>query len=430
MKTIITLSLIIILVLATAVSGQLHSDKTLSLTLEEMPIVAALNMIASQNGLNLVVSGKVTGNVTLRLEDVAITTALDAILTANGYNYFLKDNVIVVKPTDSDAVGELESAVIRLKYISPVTAEKAVTALKSPKGSITILDRSSGDNQGDRYYHPNRIIVTDYPGQLERLVDIINQIDVRERSIMIEAKIIETTVDSKSNLGVTWPSSVSASLSGANATTATTTTTGSTTTGTQDNASGVYNPNNGNWTWGKLSVSEVSWILNMLEQDGNSRLISDPRITTLENHEAEFKFQTIIPIQTINRFTEGASTTDIVTFEDIEVGISLKVTARINEDGMITMDVEPIVEDIIGYSGPPDNQKPITASRSIRTRVTVLDGETVALGGLLKETEIERVQRLPLLGHIPLIGKLLFSSKSIETTSTDLLILITPHILD
>jgi type II secretory pathway component GspD/PulD (secretin) len=168
----------------------------------------------------------------------------------------------------------------------------------------------------------------------------------------------------------------------------------------------------------------------MLEQDGNSRLVSDPRITTLENHAAEFKFETVIPIQTINRFTEGASTSDIVTFEDEEIGISLQVLARINDSGNVTMDVHPVVEDILGYTGPTDNQKPITASRSITATITVQDGETVALGGLLKETEIERVQRVPLLGHIPLIGSALFSNKSTEKSSTDLLILITPHILD
>jgi len=157
--------------------------------------------------------------------------------------------------------------------------------------------------------------------------------------------------------------------------------------------------------------------------------VSDPRITTLENHEAEFKFETIIPIQTVNRFTEGAATSDIVTFEDEEVGISLKVTPRINENGLVTMDVAPKVEDIIGYAGPADNQKPITASRSIQTRITVADGETVALGGLIKENNIETIQRVPLLGHIPLIGRLLFSNKRVEKTSTDLIILITPHIL-
>jgi type II secretory pathway component GspD/PulD (secretin) len=149
--------------------------------------------------------------------------------------------------------------------------------------------------------------------------------------------------------------------------------------------------------------------------------VSDPRISTLENHEAVFKFETIIPIQTINRFTEGAATSDIVTFEDEEVRLSLRVTPR---------DIEPKVEDIIGFNGPPENKKPITSSRSIRTRITIADGETVALGGLLKENDIETVKTVPLFGSIPLLGRLLFTHTSKTTTTTDLTILITPHILD
>jgi general secretion pathway protein D len=290
------------------------------------------------------------------------------------------------------------------------------------KGHVTILDRTAQNETGPNSYHANRIVITDYPNLVNRLVAVIEQIDVPEQSIMIEAKIIETTIDSKSDLGLSWPTTVSARLSDDD---------NSATTGTtsQWRSAGVYDPGNGHWASGKLSVKEVNLILNALEQNGNSRLVSDPRITTLENHEAVFKFETIIPVQTINRFTEGAATSDIVSFEDKEVGISLRVLPRINEGGTITLDVEPRVEDILRYVGPADNQKPVTASRTIQTRVTVSDGETVALGGLLKENESETIQRVPLLGHIPLIGRWLFSSKSKEKSSTDLLILITPHLI-
>ncbi len=428
MKTLATTCISLLLLLVTATAGPLTTGQRISLALEDVPITAALNMIAEQNELNLVVAGDVGGNVTLRLDDVDIATALDAILTANGFNYFLKDNVIVVKSTAADAAGELETRVIRLDFVKPVTAEKALAAVKSSKGSVTILDRQSQGSAGGQEYQPNRILISDYPNLIEKMLAVLEEIDIQERSVMIEAKIIETTIDSETNLGITWPTSMSASLSGADGAVA-----GDETTAIDDpsgQASGLYDPNNGSWAWGKLSVGEVNWILNMLELDGNSRLVSDPRITTLENHPAEFKFETVIPIQTINRFTEGAATSDIVTYEDEEIGISLKVLARINDSGKVTMEVQPIVEDILGYTGPTDNQKPITASRSIITTITVRDGETVALGGLLKETEIERIQRVPLLGHIPLIGAALFSSKSTEKTSTDLLILITPHILD
>jgi len=427
-KLILTAALAMLSITPSYGDDPLTAEK-ISLELDGMPIVAVLNMIAAQNNLNLVVSGEVTGNVTLRLQNVDIATALDAVLTANGYNYFVREGVILVKPAGTIALDELATRVITLQYLSPVTAQKSLEPLLSDKGSLTILDRSSQGSDGDQYYHANRIMVTDEPRRVAEMESLIALMDVRERTVLIEAKIIETKLDNSSNLGVEWPTRISGSLTKADdgSTSSSTTTT---TSGDEDRYSGVYDPNNGSWIWGKLTVDQVSMVLHMLEQQGNSKLVSDPRITTLENHEAEFKFTTIIPIQTINRFTEGSSTSDIVTFEDEEVGIMLRVTPRISVDGRITLDVEPTVEDIIGYSGPSDNQKPITASRSIRTRITVSDGETVALGGLLKEDEIESISRVPLLGHIPLIGGILFSSKSVEKTSTDLLIMITPHVLD
>ncbi|MEW5795759.1 MAG: hypothetical protein AB1772_05310 [Candidatus Zixiibacteriota bacterium] len=418
------LTSILVLILAVASTAQLPKDRTLSLVLDDVPITTALNMIAVQNGLNLVVAGDVGGRVSLRLDSVDVAAALDAVLVANGFNYFVKDNVIVVKAVSSEAAGELDARVVTLKYISPITAEKAIAALKSAKGSVTILDQSSqGDAAAGKRYHANRIVITDYPGLLDRLVSVVEKIDLPEKSILIEAKIVETTIDASSNLGMSWPTALTARLSDDKATGSSSSTT------TQPSSSGVWQPQTGDWTWGKLSVGEVNWILNMLEKDGNSRLVSDPHITTLENHEAVFKFETIIPIQTINRFTEGAATSDIVSFEDKAVGISLRVVPRINEGGTITLEVEPQVEDILRFVGPEDNQKPVTASRSIHAWITVNDGESVALGGLLKESEIESVQRVPLLGHIPLLGSWLFSSKSKQKSSTDLLILITPRIL-
>lgn len=429
-KRILTTSLLLLALAGPAGADDLASSQKISLDLEAVPLATVLNMIAAQHNLNLVVSGDVTNEVTLRLEDVDVATALDAILVANGFNYFLKDNVIVVKPADVDAAGELESRSVTLKFLDPITAQKALEPGLSGKGSVVVLDRAGVEEAEGNKYHANRILVTDFPNVMDNLMKTIAGLDVEERTILIEAKIIETTIDAQNNLGISWPTSVTARLNNADDGSSSTTTT--TTTDAQNSltkAAGIYNPNRGNWTWGKLSVDEVSLVLNMLEQSGNSRLISDPRITTLENHEAEFKFSTIIPIQTINRFTEGAATSDIVTFEDEEVGISLRVLPRINDSGLVTLQVMPKVEDIIGYTGPKDNQKPITASRSITTRITVKDGETVALGGLLKESEVETVQRVPFLGHIPLLGKLLFTSKSTEKSTSDLVILITPHIL-
>ena len=430
LKRNILLIIFLVSFLSLTVGGApLNDPGRLSLQLEDVPLVSVINSIAQQYDLNIVVSGDVTGSVTLRLEDVGLYSALDAILTPNGYNYYVRDDVIVVKSTQTEAPGEFISRVVTLKYVEPVIAKKALDSRKSSRGEIIILDMS-GEEEGksSQVYRANRILLTDSPSAIDDMMALIAQLDKAERLISIEVKIIESKIDNSSKLGIAWPTAVQASLGGGTKSATETSAAGSSEITMEDKAAAM-DLESGQWVWGTLSVGELRAVLDLLEQNNNSKLLSDPRITTLENNEAEIKIQTVIPIPTINRFTEAASTTDILTFYDEEIGISLKVTPRINEVGKITMDVQPIVEDIIGYAGPADNQKPITTERSIRTRITVSDGETAALGGLLKESEIQIERKVPLLGSIPLLGKLLFTNTSKEKSTTDLLILITPHIM-
>lgn len=433
-RTVYILLTLLILPLRTSSGGPLDSLEHLSMELEDVPIANVLSMIAQQNNLNFVLPGNLSGTVTMRLNDVDVRNALEAILSGNGYSYFLKENVIVIKDRKSYNSSELDSRLVTLKYIAPVTAQKALEGRLSEKGKVVILDQMSADGSGNTgKFVPNRILITDFAQSVDRLVELVHSLDLPERNVLIEAKIVEITYDNKSKIGFLWPDNVSLSAAGAfNSTTTSTTSGGNSTSSTNGSSGGdaaQYDPNNGSWTWGKLSVRQLDVVLDFLEQSGNSKLVSNPRITTLENHEAVMKIETIIPIQTINRFTEGAATSDIVTFEDEEVGLSLTVTPRINEAGTITLDVYSVIEDIIGFNGPPDNQKPITSSRSVQTRITVKEGETIVLGGLLKESDIETVQRVPLLGRIPILGKLLFTNKSTEQMTTDLIIFITPTIL-
>ena len=426
MKKIFSVILLTALLAAALTAAPAEKRDKLSLKLKEVPLIEELNMIALQYNLNLVVSGDVAGAVTIHLEEVDIFNALNAILNSNGYNYFIRDGVIVVKSNKVTADGELASKLITLKYIAPNTAVKALETRLSEMGQIIVLDKNLQDNvDASDKFQPNRILITDRANLLGELERLVKEIDVPERMIQIEAKIIETTLDNNSKLGFLWPSSVSGSLSNAEGWS----TDSETDATSSNNIAGFHDIENETWTWGKVSVQQLDLVLDFLKQDDNTKLISDPHITTLENHEAEIKIETIVPIQTINRFSEGAVIQDIVTFQDEEIGISLKVTPRINEAGLITMEVNPVVEDIIGYAGTDDNRKPITSSRSITTQITVNDGESIALGGLIKENEIQSEQKLPLLGYIPILGKLLFTHTTTEKAKTDLIILITPRIL-
>lgn len=427
LKIIIFSIIIYALSITLSYADILSKNGKISMELENVELSMVLNMIAQQNNLNMVLSSDVSGNISIRLIDVEIKTALDAILIPNGFTYYIKEDIISIKSLQSKSTAEFVSEVVTLNYASPNSVKAAIETLKSEKGKVVILDNditTEGAATKD-VYSPNKIFITDFPLIIVNMKKIIAQIDIPERLISITVKIIETKVDSLSKLGLSWPVAVTTTLGNISTTTDNIT----------DASNGISsaalskNLNYGNWSWGTLSVNQLAAVLDILEQDGKSKLLSYPNITTLENHQAEIKSETVIPIPTINRFTEGAATQDILTFQDEEVGISLKVTPRINNDGYITLNVEAKIEDIIGFTGSADSQKPITASRSIKTYTTVKDGETAALGGLLKEDVIKTKKRIPLLGSIPFFGKLLFTSTSEDKQTTDLIILITPKIV-
>jgi type IV pilus assembly protein PilQ len=381
-------------------------------------------MIAQQYNLNLVQSGLIEGSISIKLDNVSLENALRAILASNGYNYYLAGNIIVVKPAEMPAQGELIIETVALDYISPAAAVSAAEGLLSARGKINIVTDPQYKGSKTGIPVPSQIVIIDVPDAARLVADFIRKTDRPERQVAIEVRIVETNLDTDLQTGFKWPTSLTARGHGI-----TTGAGGTTTSNTVNEAVGQIDLPDGKWEWGKLSLNELNLVLEFLEKSGNSKLISDPKITTLNNHPAEIKVATVVPIQTINRFSEGGAVQDIVTFQDEEVGITLYVTPHITEDNQIILDVNPTVAEIIGYSGSLDNQKPITSERSIHTRITVKNEETAVLGGLFKEDKIESEQKVFFLGSIPIIGGL-FKHKSVQTTKTDLTIMITPRILN
>jgi type IV pilus assembly protein PilQ len=405
------------------VSAQTIDDSVMvSLNFDDTPINVVLKMLATQNSLNLVVPSQVDGEISISLENVILRDALDAILLSSGYNYCLNNDIIVVKSSERWLVGEIVSKTYNLSHIEAAAAEAAVRPLLSKHGSVLSVGLPGDQRSRDDIEQSTQLVVIDYPSIHDIIAGLLEQIDRKRRQVSIEVKIIETNLNSDEKLGINWPQSISTSIGGVDPP-------GSSTDGETGSEAAILPMENGSWQLGYLNIHQLDIVLDYLSRRNNSKLLSNPRLTTLEGKTATIEVQTIIPIQTINRFSEGAVIQDIVTFQDEEVGISLKVTPRISDDSTVIMQVNPVVEEIIGYSGPADNQKPITSERSINTCVTVKNNETVVLGGLLKETTIENEQKILFLSYIPVIGGL-FTHTSTEKKTTDLLILITPRILD
>jgi general secretion pathway protein D len=182
----------------------------------------------------------------------------------------------------------------------------------------------------------------------------------------------------------------------------------------------------GKFQMGHLSASEYKAVLDFISEKTDSKLISNPRLLAMDNEESSISVGTTVPVPRIQRGLGGQG--DMVTFEYKEVNIQLNVTPHVTGNNHITMYVNPIIEEITGWVEYLQHRAPITDKRTVNSIVTVMNGETVVIGGLIKNQRIKTTSRVWLLGSLPLLGKL-FQHEKFEDKQTDLMIFITPRIV-
>lgn len=411
----------VILILLIPGTGQLYADLTrddlademVTISIDDGRVSEALKLLAIQHDLNISISGEVEGYISISLTEVILPRALDVITAAASATWYIAGNVIVVKPMGRIDMGELETRLIRLQYLSAEEARKLITPIM-PEGCIVeTLSRGGSEVVGG---WDEMVEITAFRDIVDRAARIIESVDRKRPLVEIEVKIIETTVRDDTKLGIDWPDNVSVKA-------------GDMPDELDVVGLGSVPLSGGDWTWGRMTIGEVTTLLDFLEQNGSSKLISNPRVTTLSNERAEIEVSTTIPVETLNRFSEAGVVQDIISFQDLDVSINLMVTPRVADDSTITLEVVSSVEEITGYTGPADNQRPITSRRSVTSSVVVKSDESLGLGGLMKEIDHKTVSQIPFLGSIPIIGRL-FQHHKIEKEKADLLILITPHIVE
>lgn len=372
----------------------------ISLSTEDANIVDVLRLLAEQNNLNLIAHQDIRGTITVRFNNVSLKEALDTILRANGFDYVVQRNIILAKPAEQSVEGELHTKVYALKYMDAYALSQSLAPILSSKGTMTVVPRGM---EREAKGPSDLLIVTDMPSSLEVMDALVQQLDVPMAQIMIEVQLIETVLSDEEKLGIDW--SLSASLS--------------------DPTAEYRLPLHRGFRFGKLSLTDVQAVLNALRTRGNSKLISNPKITTIENQTAEISVGTTVPIPQREIDERGR---ERITIEERDVSIRLSVTPRLNEGGVITMTVRPEVEEITGWTEVETFRHPITSKRTVHTQVRVKDGETIAIGGLVKENTIETKNKVRILGQVPVLG-VLFQHRQTEQRKTDLLIFITPHVV-
>ena len=442
-------------------------------------IQTVLRILAYKSGVNIVTGKEVKGTVTVRLVDVAWQKALDVILKTYGYGYQQDENIITVAPLEKIAeerktvqemadVEPLVTRIFSLKYVDASDAQEVLSDQLSPRGKITILKTTGqkgwqfgvakagesgalGEKKriaGESKSRSRTIIITDIASYIERVEKILQEIDKKPKQVLIETRLVEVNVDKLKDIGLEGGTGTS----GASSTTLTPVpiTKASSTQSPVDptvlGAGGHVLSNQvspayfGPKTTGltaanaglqllirKLRGAQFEAILHALEEIAKANTLSAPRVLTLDSQEAKILVGSQFPILE-STTEEGVVSQSLSYYQDI--GIQLNVVPQISAGGYINMIVHPAVSSFtnkITVTGGAEY--PIIDVREAETQVLMKSGETLVIGGLLKDLTRRQTIGIPFLGDMPVFG-FLFQRRTTDLEKIDLLIFITAQIFE
>lgn len=402
-----------------------YVGEPISFSLRDADLVETLRAFAVLSGLNIVIQPGVSGTVTVELEDVPWDQAFEQILKINGLGYELDGNVMRIAPTnllqqEAQQRQQLEQAralsvplLTVIKRLSYANASGVASLLRSRGGVLS--QRGSVIVDG----RTNTLILKELPSIMDTVIAVIENLDIAEPQVMIEARIVETRKSFTRTLGVNWSFSGSASPATGNPT-------GLVFPATVDGAGGVNLLTGGDNAFLNLALGNLSGSFNLdialqaAENEGLVNVLSAPKVATLNNERAEIQSGFQIPIQTVSNNT--------VSVQFVNATLRLQVTPQVTAEGTILMDIQiqkRNPEFALQVQGA--NAAPISTQEA-RTRVIVRDGGTTVIGGIYEVSTNEGQDRVPGLSNVPIIGHL-FKNRRREDQNNELLIFITPRVM-
>jgi type IV pilus assembly protein PilQ len=410
-----------------------------------------LRIISLKSGVNIVTSQEVQGPVTIRLVNVPWEKALEVVLKTYGYTYERDKNIIRVTTLSGLADEELQTEVYPLNFARADEIQATLQEVLSERGSIRADVRT------------NVLIVTDVPTNLYKIENIIERIDIITPQVLIEARIVEMTLGDTDKMGIKW--NLQAEFKGPARPTSfpwditrptqferffplgegslTTTTVGAGGATVQDTSSSfptVTTPNGapfstfpfgqtGDYSFGTLDLTEFQILMQVIQTRSNSKVLSEPRITVLNNQEASILVGEILAVPVFER-NDTTGKMEVTGYDEKELGIQLVVTPQINSTNQIDVTLNPAITSLLGFDElTADIKAPRFATREASTKVRVRNGETIVVGGLIKEEVIDSKNKVPILGDIPLLDYI-FSHRERTVNKTDLLFFITVTIVE
>ena len=410
-------------------------DEKFSLQVQDAELTQVLDMLGQLSGINILPSADVQGRVSLNLQDVTVDRALEAILKSRGFVHERENDFIYVKTAAEVAQFKLLNRKLITKiyqpnYISANELSKLLTpimtkgvgahSMTSPAqvGIASTPTTAGGDGLAQR----DALLVQDYPEVIAEIDKLIIELDVPPLQVLIEAKILNVTLSDSMEFGVNFAllnGSQKQLVSSGN---------GATLGGTTGfpNAPNLVPPvgdfvaNTAGLKYGFIS-GDITGFIKALENIADTSLVAAPQIRVLNKQKAEMHIGKRLSYKTLA--FNGTQTVENVQF--LDAGTKLLFRPFISQDGMVRLEVHPERSSatINAGTGLPNQE-----TTEVTTNIMVRDGTTVVIGGLISEETTESIDRVPLLGAIPVVGAA-FRNKTEKTLRTELIVLITPRII-
>lgn len=333
--------------------------------------------------------------IDVHLKQVTLKEAFILIASAHNLGFQRIENSIFVTTKEKLKEQTVASKVIKLRNI------------KADEARAMVADLIKVVNVGEEI---NSLIVIGQPNEIAKVESVIKSIDRPQPQVLLEAKIVEVNRDALKDLGIDWSDSMQIDY--------------------QESGRPIDIPDTADATknlfkFGALERSPLNFttLIKMLENHNKAKVLSSPRVSTMNNKEAEIFVGDRIPY-TITTTTGGVSTTE-VRFE--EPGIRLKITPSIIDGEFVVIKVEPEVSYIFSFRGP-DDQYPWIKKRQTTAYVRVRNGKPFVLGGILNQEDKKNLFKVPMLGNLPMLGGI-FSYEKSTVTDTELIISVTPTIV-
>jgi len=405
------------------------SDELYDVDSSGTDIKYVLEALARRSGANIVVSPEVTGNVSAHLKQMTIDAILDHMSAVQGFAWEKKDGAYLVaskeklaKPVPEQApVPENQVLVWQCKNAKPADLVTVLTKLmpnlKAVEGPSQITPVLSSGSSGSSYTggesssssstttsettstsNACSLIIMGSPVDIARARDILTQLDIPRKQVKIDVAITEITNSKEKNIGTEW------SWGDINLTEDTTT-------------SGIW--------FGKFTkdATNVAATVSALVSSGRANLLAQPNISVLDNESAEILIGDRILFPKLTGYSDNG--VPIYDKDEEKVGIYLQIAPKITGESEVVLTLYPQVSLVTGYL----NNYPQISTREAKTTVSVKNGATLAIGGLVQENEIRDASKVPLLGDLPIIGSIFRHSKTTKDR-TEIVIFLTPKIVE